>query len=268
MALPLQQLHLLVTRPKKQAEKWSQQLQALGASVTFQPVMEIIAVKDESCRQQIIDRVLSFSEYQKAIFISQNAVQYGMQWLDQYWPQLPLGVDFFAIGEATACKLQSALDAMGGASLYVAQQAMNSEVLLMHPQLQNVEDEKIVIFRGRGGRTVLADELTARGATVDYCELYMRQCPYDSPQSLNKAYRETVLQAITTVHSGESLQNLCTMIEENDKQWLQQQPLLVPGKRVFDEAIKAGFIHVIQAENATHESMVAALQEWKVKVKL
>ncbi len=263
MTLSLAHLHILVTRPQEQAEKWAQQLQCLGATVSCQPVIDIVPIDDREGRQRIIDRILSFSEYQKAIFISQNAVRYGMQWLDKYWPQLPIGIDFFAIGQATAQQLQAALDVMGGATLYMAEQAMNSEALLSHPQLQLLADQKILIFRGCGGRTLLADELSLRGAKVDYCELYQRQRTATVPQTLAREYRGTVKQPITTVHSGESLQNLCDIIAKDDLHWLQQQPLLVPGDRVAKEAGAAGFKAVITAENATHDRMVGALTTWR-----
>lgn len=252
----LAQYHFLVTRPLAQAQPWAKQLEALGASVTLQPMLVIEPVSSEQDQRAIINRILAFDEYQKAIFISQNAVHYGLQWLDEYWPQLPIGVEFFAIGKVTAERLFEQTELL----VQSATQAMNSEALLELQALQTLQDQKILIFRGQGGRDYLAKELEARGASVDYCELYQRKAP-SKEQALNQVFRQTSKQAVVVVHSGETLGNLQSMIQGDDLLWLQQQPLLVPGQRVAQLAKSAGFSRTIVAENATHESMLEALYE-------
>lgn len=251
-------LHLLITRPEAQASVWAQQLQSLGITVSLQPMLLIEPVEDAAAQRQIMNRILNFDQYQKAIFISQNAVTYGLQWLDKYWPQLPIGVEFFAIGQATFDLLQQGIEQ---GTVYSAASAMNSETLLELKQLADVSDQKIIIFRGQGGRDFLATELQQRGAQIDYCELYTRQTPVQSPQKVHKDFRSSEKQRITVVHSGETLANLCSIIEADDLLWLQQQPLLVPGQRVAQLAHKAEFTQVIVAENATHDSMLEALYE-------
>jgi uroporphyrinogen-III synthase len=259
-----------------QAVPWAEQLQALGASVSVQPMLAIEPLTDAVSTQQITDRILAFAEYQKAIFVSQNAVDYGLQSLDQYWPQLPVDVTFFAIGKATAERLEAAVEqgvwcsshgaidsAIDNATDSAINGAMNSEALLAHEQLQSIQGEKILIFRGKGGRTMLAEQLRARGAMVDYCELYQRRCPQNASPRLAKDYRQTNKQAIVAVHSGETLANLCRIIQTDDLSWLREQVIVLPGQRVAQQAIAAGFGEVIVAENASHDSMVKALSEWQ-----
>lgn len=261
----LENLHILITRPLAQAQSWATQLQALGAQVSLQPMMSIVPLDDTASTRAITSHVLAFAEYQKAIFISQNAVHYGLHWLDQYWPQLPIDVQFFAIGQATAEALNRGIGGGDTDASYMAHtstSAMNSEALLAHPDLANIEGEKILIFRGKGGRTVLAEQLTARGACVEYCELYERQTPTEE-QALLDDYRHTSRQPIVAVHSGETLDNVCRMMGRDDLQWLQQQPIVLPGQRVAEQAKQAGFTHIIVAENACHDSMINALSEWQ-----
>jgi uroporphyrinogen-III synthase len=262
--ISLADYHVLVTRPIAQAAPWAKQLQALGASVTVQPMLAIEPLSDAASKQQITDRILAFAEYQKAIFVSQNAVDYGLQSLDQYWPQLPLDVVFFAIGNATAERLAEGVEQGVWCSSHGAtNSAMNSEALLAHERLQSIEGEKILIFRGKGGRTLLAEQLRARGAWVDYCELYQRQCPENASPRLDEDYRQTNKQAVVAVHSGETLTNLCRIIQAHDLCWLQEQLIVLPGQRVAEQAIAAGFGKVIVAENASHDSMIKALSEWQ-----
>src|SRR5690606_13169266 len=211
-------------------------------------------------------------------FVSQNAVNFALAWLDDYWPQLPTGIEYFAVGETTARALQkyglrvSALTATETG-------AMNSETLLREPELQQVAGEKIIIFRGCGGRGYMGEILRERGAHVSYCELYQRHLPESAKAQFamasdDQSQHEQQNPQVTLValHSGESLQHYVEVLAQLAKdvqaselvgretvKKLQALPVLVPGARVADLARAAGFNKVIVAENATDKSMTAAL---------
>jgi len=257
-------LCLLVTRPRHQADSWAQQLRALGATVFVQPMMEIAPLVDDISRAKIVNLIQRLDEYQKVIFVSQNAVCHGVEWIDQYWPQLPVGIDFFAIGKMTAKALMDSAIMTCAAHIEVNGRAMNSESLLAMESLHNIANEKILIFRGRGGRTHLGDCLIARGAYVDYCESYQRKVPDRIGQQLPGGfYNEAQANTVTVVHSGETLENLVKVVTPEQLSWLKQQPLLLPGQRVATIAKSLGFNRIIMAENATHEGMIEALYEWQ-----
>lgn len=255
---------VVITRPEAQANSWAQQLAAQGFTATQLNLLEIVPVSSDEQIRAIKNKVLDFDLYQKAIFVSQNAVEFGMQWLDEYWPQLPIGIDYFAVGATTAKKLADyavqvtdlAVSGNGG---------MTSEDLLRAPGLQQVDGEKIIIFRGCGGRGHMAEELRKRGAWVDYCELYERHLPAQASaqlQQLSAAVEQAEQQFILSVHSGESLENLRVLIDGCSA--LQQQqlcalPLLVPSQRVATAAQAAGFARTICAANATDPAMTDAL---------
>lgn len=264
--ISLNGLHLLLTRPQQQAEKWAQQLQALGAQLTITPMLEISPLTEETETQAITDTLLQLDQYQKAIFVSQNAIDIGIEWIDRYWPQLPSGLDFFAIGHSSARLLAKKLNALDTA-VTAPSHAMNSEALIALPQLHAIQDEKILIFRGQGGRTYLGKSLEARGALVDYCELYQRVLPdavyQNNHHNKIEAFTKSPLRKVITALSGETLDNLCRATTATTLQWMQQQTLLVPGKRVAELAHEHGFTHLIIAENATHESMIEALNDWQ-----
>lgn len=265
--IDLSGLHLLVTRPESQAQVWAQQLKALGAQVSCQPFLVIQALKKPEAQQAITDRLLHLDEYQHAIFVSQNAVELGVEWIDRYWPQLPVDIEFLAVGSATAALLQNKLTRLG-VSVEAPKQAMNSETLVALPNLQDIEGHKILIFRGCGGRSYLQQVLTQRGASVDYCELYQRVIPESIDSNTLKSFCHTTLAPITTVHSGETLENLLQAVANIDSDtlsWIQQQPLLLPGERVANLARDLGFTTIIVAENATHNSMIEALNDWRLQ---
>lgn len=265
----IESLHyrVVITRPEAQAAPWAAQLESLGFATARLNLLALAAVEDETKIRAIKNKILNFDLYQKAVFVSQNAVDYGMAWLENYWPQLPTGIDYFAVGSTTAKKLASyglhvqdlAVSATGG---------MTSEDLLGASHLQNVDGEKILIFRGCGGRGHLAEELRKRGATVDFCELYERLLPDIAAAQLTELIATETESAalILCLHSGESLQNLQIAISRLDAAQqqktfahLQSSLLLVPSQRLVREAQSAGFKCIIGAENATDDAMTAAL---------
>ena len=262
--LPFAGLAVLVTRPQPSANAWAHRLQAQGAQPLVAPMMELVPVSDPDEQRAIKAIVLDFDRYQKAIFVSQNAVAHGLDWLEAYWPQLPMGIDYFAVGRSTARALED-----HGLRVMALQNkgAMNSEALLEAPELgaEAIEHQRIVIFRGRGGRGMMGQVLDERGAQVDYCELYHRQLPSQAPEQLLSAGRQEMSSPlVVALHSGEALDNYTRTLAqlpsaEPGLDRLRQAPLLVPGERLANQALAHGYQRLIRAENATDDSMEAAL---------
>jgi uroporphyrinogen-III synthase len=259
----LRNLEIVITRPLAQAEKWQQQLHAAGARTHLLPVLEIAPLTSPAEIQAVKARILSLADYQKVIFVSQNAVIEAVKWVDRYWPQLPLGIRYFAVGSSTAALAEAAELPVETAGL-----AMNSEALLELPALQAIKNEKILICRGAGGRTHLGEQLQQRGAQVDYCELYHRQLPSDAGQRFRdlldgwKKVTNSGRQRVFAVHSGESLQNLRQLVDDIAPAWREavlNATLLVPGVRVAALAAQLGFRRVLAAANATDEAMIQTL---------
>ncbi len=257
-SLPLAGLNVLVTRPRHQAAEWQKTLHEQGANTQVAPMLAIQPVSAAAHLQAIKNVILDLDLYQTAIFVSQNAVSYGCDWIDRYWPQLPVGVQWLAVGKKTAESLRRE-----GFDVRSAEGEMNSEALLKLPDLQNVQGQRVLIFRGRGGRPHIADVLTERGAKVDHCELYDRLVPEEAPGQLAAMQWPDQETLVLSVHSGESLNNLWECIPQSESALYLQLPVLLPGERVAELAEKAGFKHIIVAENATSESMLAALIQWR-----
>jgi uroporphyrinogen-III synthase len=276
MMAGLSGLHIIVTRPLAQAEPWAKHLRALGASVSLVPLLDILPVQNDQQVQDIKNYIINIDHYAKVIFVSQNAVVHGLDWLDHYWPQLPSAINFFAVGETTA-RLMLERDLKVTDLAQTQRGAMTSETLLQAEALQQVCGEKILIMRGLGGRTQLGDVLAERGAIVHYCELYERRLPAHALETFTQALliQATLAQhnnrlqqpVVVTLQSGESLENLITVLQriQRDAPVLHQQIeslthtqqliLLVPSQRVAEQAIAFGFKVIAIAENATEASM-------------
>jgi uroporphyrinogen-III synthase len=257
----LAKLRVLITRPEGRGDELQAALQAAGAYCLQQPLLEIAPLSESDaalrqCRSYLAD----LDNYQRLIFISVNAVEHGLTEIDRLWPQWPQGVAVYAIGEATARALRdAALPVAAGmptAELSTGT-AMNSEALLRHPDFLSPRNEKILIFRGLGGREHLADVLRQRGAQVDYAECYRRM---ETPLNSGELAARLQVEGINSVclNSGETLQHFSAQLDEATS--LKQQIwLIVPSERVAVLASTLGFTKVWQAENAGSAATLAAL---------
>jgi len=235
---PLAGLSIVVTRPKDQAAALGRGIVAAGGSPLYFPLLEISALEDQGALQQAA-RVLS--DYALAIFISPNAVNYSVPELRaaSAWPP---GLQAAAVGPGTV----SALAACGIQDCIAPTEQYDSEALLALPPMQAaaVAGKQIVIFRGDGGRDLLADTLRQRGASVDCVTCYRRSPPAGGFAALDAAWREGRVDALT-LSSSEGLRYLLAGIDANSRLRLQETPVFVPHARIAEGARSSGLQQVV-----------------------
>ncbi len=247
---------VLVTRPAGEAsDTLCAAIKAAGYQVYNQPLLELTALPQLSAAQRQL--VLHLDLYQHVIFISANAVRFGMALVEDFWPQLPVGLHWYAIGAATA----AALERFGIAAITPGS-AMSSEGLLAVRALQNVRGQRVLIIKGEGGRDTLTQELTRRGAAVDDLACYRRSCPSLPTAALAAKLVQWNIDVIM-LSSGEGLANLLLLLSPSETTKLNHTGLIVPSQRVARMAQDAGFVRIVIAENASDMAMLHALQEWR-----
>lgn len=251
----LDHIGVLVTRPAHQSQHFIQRLTAAGAVAFAFPAIEIRPIKPDA---NSLQHLQSLGDYQILIFISANAVEYGLKLIRQ---KLPCHTQqIAAIGTATAHALRQhnlSVD-LKPASGFSTENLLELEAL----QVDNVAKQKILIIRGRGGRETLATALRQRGATVDYAEVYERCMPTADIQPIIKLLADSQIQLVT-VSSNEVLENLYYMTGDKGRDLLRQTSLLVPGQRCAQLAVKLGFTNtIVIAESATDDAMLQAIKQW------
>jgi uroporphyrinogen-III synthase len=242
----------VITRPAGQADALRALLQADGARVEHLPMLRIDPLAaDEPALQAVKSYRQQLGDYQRVIFISTNAVRYGLRAFHLPAGQWPTAPAVYAIGRATAQALNEA-----GIAAEQAAGNMNSEALLALPGLQSVAGERILVVRGEGGRSHLADTLRARGATVDVAETYRRHCPAYDAQDIARCF--VPLPDAAVVNSGETLKNLAVYV--HGIAGIGRLPLVVPSARVASLAQSLGFTRLVMAANASDAAVVDALR--------
>ena len=243
-------LGVLVTRPDHQAGPLCQQIEQYGGVAIHCPALVIRAPHDWKPALAVFDRL---TEYDLAMFTSANAVDRAMPLIRERGG-LPSRLEIAAIGQATA----RALARYGVDRCLRPEQGSTSEALLALSRFQQVTGQKIVIVRGEGGRELLAEILTARGARVNYAEVYRRERPALDAAALLERWAHGEIGAVA-VTSAESLLNLFDMLGTDGQDYLRQTPLIVVSARIRQTAAELGCHRLRLARDASDDAILAAL---------
>lgn len=246
---------VLVTRPAGQADSLMSSLSEAGFTALHMPMLAIEPMDPLPgiARQRILD----LDRYEHVIFVSANAARLGMACIGDYWPQLPQGQIYWAVGESTALCLEAE-----GLQVTRPESDMSSEGLLAMPGLADLQSQQVLIVKGEGGRKFLEEQLRGRGAKVDSLECYTRGfAPHDA-----RACRDLIAmpeRTLILITSGEGLERLSCLLQPREHTNLATTTLLVPSLRVAKQASELGWEHVEQAENASDAAMLAAATTWR-----
>jgi uroporphyrinogen-III synthase len=250
---PLAGLKILVTRPRDQSVMLAQRIEQEGGIPLLFPLLEITPVEDTKTLHQQVTRLAQFN---LAVFISPNAVKYGMTAI-RAASGLPQGLRVATVGQGSA----KALRDLGIVNVIAPSECFDSEGLLALPELQNIAGWRVMIFRGDGGRELLGETLRARGATVEYAACYRRRKPQWNTSALLDAAPDAI-----TVTSSEALGHLWQMLNEVQCDSIRGIPLFVPHKRIADLAHLQGWEHV-RLTDSGDEGLLSALIAWKLEDK-
>ena len=234
-------MHVLVTRPEGQHQALVEVLQRLGVQVSHQAALRIEPLPPDGAVRQ---RLMNLDQYDVLFVASANAARIGIALLQDYWPQWPVGIQWVAVGDATAAFLQQA-----GLIPLCPNTGFNSEAVLALPALAQMHDKKVLILRGEQGRELLADTLRARGAEVELVNLYRRRC--------NTAFcwpeQEVDVVLVTSVESWQCLLEVCTV---------PATTLVVAGaERIAAVVRESGHSRVIASASPRDEDMLNVVRE-------
>lgn len=262
---PLKNVVIAITRPIDQAKRLTALIEANGGASLLFPLIAIAPLEDYSAFEVSIANI---HEVDWAIFISTNAVQNAMPRLiqklndfSQTHAQAHGTVEslhqlkFAAIGPTTAEALMRQGSAIGLKNVLVPDTRFDSEALLNTPEMQAIFNQRVVIFRGVGGREVLAETLKKRGAHITFAESYHRINPQTDDTLLARAVKQQACHALI-VTSSEAMRHLIQLTHHAD--WLKSIPICVNHARIKEEASGLG-LNISVAQAPGDEAMLACL---------
>ena len=223
---------VVVTRPRQDAGSLVRGLEALGAEVAVVPLIEIEATVEGDEFACLVES----GDHDWIVFTSANAVRAVGPLLARVRARLA------AVGPVTAAALQ----ALELEPAFVPERFAATEIAA---GLEPLQGTRVLLPQSEISEPLLADELRARGATVDVVEAYRtvtRQPPEQELALLARA--DAILLA-----SGSAARSLALLPAA-------ARALLVCIGPTTEQAARAAGLHVgLVAEEATGHGMIQAL---------
>lgn len=241
-------MNILLTRPLSQVQPLERLVLDGGHQPILFPTLEV----------KPLDGTPLHAHYDAIIFISANAVEYGVDILKTLNLK---DTQIFAVGGATAkCINQQGFKVDG-----FPKHSASSEALLALEAVTQLQDQNILIFRGKGGRETLKEGLIKQNNQVEYIEVYERvEC------CVTQLHKKSLLKLLsrqnstTTVTSIESLSAMMNLIKKIDIDLLykvQKIPLIVLSERIRQFAISVDFLQIYVAIEPNDSAIVEKIQQ-------
>ena len=248
----LHQTGIVITRPSHQTSEIKSLVnEHQGHPIEF-PLLEI---QSKSQNETFQHTVLKLEDYDWAIFISSNAVQFGMPAVKNAFHTLPESIKFAAIGPST----QKALKLFDVRDVLIPEENFDSEGLLATSEMNDIQNKKIVIFRGEGGRETLAETLRARGAEVIYAECYPRTFPQTNLDLL-KAFSEKIHISAILITSSEACKEFVRLSRQKNMDFLKDILVIVNHPRMVNVLERESFM-TFSSDEPSDQSMMKKLLE-------
>jgi uroporphyrinogen-III synthase len=244
---------ILVTRPDPGGAELCERIQAQGDIALHFPTIVFAPPQDVSAFEQSIKQL---GQQDWLLFVSPQAVRASVPAIRRAWPQFPESVRFAAVGAGTA----KALEQAGYRVNCLPDSEWSSEGLLDSPEFQAIDDQRVAVVRGEGGREILEKILTDRGAVVISVIAYERTKPVVDTSPYLALLRDGKVDVIVCT-SFEGVSNLKQLLGDAGWPALKQVPLIVVSERIKALAQDAGFRTIWVASNASHEAILAVVAQ-------
>ncbi len=242
-------LRILNTRPQEQAQQLSASIRAAQGIAIELPTLEIQTVTNW------LDHLPDLSSVQQAIFISANAVQHCFMQLKQAHIHWPSTIKVIAIGSGSAALLKQF-----AVEVHATPSIPDSEHLLALPSLQQPDQQRILLFKGEGGRPLIEERLLQQGADLIALNVYRRALPKINVQFIKSIWRDDLVDIILLT-SEQSMHHLFQLFPKDAHHWLRSKTCLVISERLAQSASSLGIKHIIRSHpegimNALFDSVI------------
>ena len=288
------------TRPVERAAPLTRHLQAAGMSVIDIPMLTLQPRQTTDDDMRLMRQWLA-GEYKALVIVSPTAAASGLavwqllererqaeraieneiegiesQGIQGSFDTLAAPSHLIAVGEATAAVLNEIK--LPSASYQVLQPAIaNNEGMLAMPEIESLQaGDKLLVWRGLGGRRLLVDTLQARGVHIDSIAWYERKMPVDAlaqyqewlvpllaQQSLQQTISVEPLKPIVIVSSGTAFEHWESIIRAVADQGLES--ISNQNMAVIAPLELSDFAYVVLGERLANMVAEQELSYWRVE---
>lgn len=235
---------LVITRPVGTGAALSRRVRALGGVPVSLPGLALRAAHDPAAVRAQLRSALGD---ELVVFTSPAAVRHAAA-----LATLRTRATVLAVGQGTARALR-----LHGVKAPLCPDQQDSEGLLAHPLLKALRHRRVALVGAPGGRGTLRRELAARGARLREVQVYHRVPPRLDRRHV-AALQALPRSARVLLSSQEALHNLSTLLPPSALARLCAATAVVSSERLAEAAGAAGFRHIVRADSALAEDMLAA----------
>ena len=275
------------TRPVERAAPLTQCLQAAGLTVIDMPMLTLQS-RSMTDGDMVTMRQWLAGAYKALVVVSPTAAASGLvawqafkceaqddseQQVDRVACEtLAVPSPLIAVGDATAAVLKRAK--LDTTSYQVRQPKIaNNEGMLAMPEIERLQaGDKLLIWRGLGGRRLLVDTLQARGVHIDSIAWYERVMPIEATAQYQQWLQEFIQHNVSSHHapqnitsssqpkpvvivsSGTAFEHWTTVVNETAKN------AVIPNMALT----LSDFAYVVLGERLTHWVAKQQLTHWRV----
>lgn len=238
---------VLITRTRPAAHELVRRVEALGMDPFECPPFELAGPEDPAT---VADDLLTALPADRVILTSHEAVRQavklaGVEALDRALLIVP--------GQGTAGVGRE----LGLRNIVFPERHGTSEAMLAMPELRDVEGLDVVILAAAGGRGLMGEVLERRGASVQRIHVY-RRIACRLPERLD-ARIEASRNLVTLGASLEAVRGLDEGLSDSARGLVHAACLVVPSRRVAEQARQLGFERCFVAAGAGDDAMLAEL---------
>lgn len=208
------------TRPVERAAPLTQCLQAAGLTVIDMPMLTLQS-RAMTDGDMVTMRQWLAGAYKALVVVSPTAAASGLvawqalkceeqdnaeQQVDKVACEtLAVPSPLIAVGDATAAVLKRAK--LDTTSYQVRQPKIaNNEGMLAMPEIERLQaGDKLLIWRGLGGRRLLVDTLQARGVHIDSIAWYERVMPIEATAQYQQWLQEYIQHNVSSHHTPQNI---------------------------------------------------------------
>lgn len=276
------------TRPVERAAPLTQYLQAARLTVVEMPMLALQS-RPTTEQDMVLMRQWLAGDYKALVIVSPTAAASGLAvWqaliseqsaqdsIDSHryteTKEVKAPSHLIAVGEATAAVLNDAK--IQPASYQVRQpKVANNEGMLAMPEIESLQaGDKLLVWRGLGGRRLLVDTLQARGVHIDSIAWYERTMPVDAMAQYQQWLQGFLTQdiapskqskPIVVVSSGTAFEHWESIIKTVAEQALEKN---LDSDMLSSAALKlTDFAYVVLGERLANIVAEQQLSYWRVE---
>lgn len=235
---------VVITRPVGTAAALARRVRGLGGVPFLLPGLTLRGAADETAARKGLQAALRGDVL---VFTSPAAVRFAAALVP-----LQTTVTVLAVGQGTARALRR-----HGVSMPLTPPRQDSEGLLEHPALQDLRGRCVGLIGAAGGRGLLRERITARGARLHELHVYQRVAP-----RLDRRHVDALLQlppsAQVLLSSAEALHNLHRLLPAGAWARLCAATAVVSSERLATVACDSGFSRIVLATSALSADLLGA----------